>query len=64
MQTKTKMIEDKDNKLYEAYTKNVLHNKDRPWQLVKKLRTKKSFLEQLNKGNPLYTQYLNQNKDE
>ena len=57
------MIEDKDNKLYEAYTKNVLHNKDRPWQLYQKLRTKKSFLEQLNKGNPLYTQYLNQNKD-
>lgn len=37
------MIEDKDNKLYEAYTKNVLHNKDKPWQLVKKLRTKKVF---------------------
>ena len=58
------MIEDKDNKLYEAYTKNVLRNKDKPWQLVKKPRTKKSFLEQLNKGNPLYTQYQNQNKDE
>jgi hypothetical protein len=58
------MIEDKDNKLYEAYTKNVLHNKNKSWQLYQKLRTKKSFLEQLNKGNPLYTQYLNQNKDD
>jgi len=48
------MIEDKDNKMYEAYTKNVLHNKDRPFQLVKKLRTKKNF----------YTQYLNQNKED
>lgn len=58
------MIEDKDNKLYEAYTKNVLRNKDKPWQLCQKLRTKKSFLEQLNKDNPLYTQYLNQNNNE
>lgn len=54
------MIEDKDNKLYEAYTKNVYRNKNKPWELVQKLRTKKDFLEQLNKGNPLYTQYLNQ----
>ena len=54
------MIEDKDNKLYEAYTKNVYRNKNKPWELVQKLRTKKGFLEQLNKGNPLYTQYLNQ----
>ena len=29
------MIEDKDNKLYEAYTKNVLHNKNKKWELVK-----------------------------
>jgi len=54
------MIEDKDNKLYEAYTKNVLHNKHKKWELVKKLRTKKDFLEQLNNGNPFYTQYLKQ----
>ena len=58
------MIEDKDNKLYEAYTKNVYRNKNKPWELVQKLRTKKDFLEQLNKGNPFYTQYLNQNKEQ
>ena len=58
------MIEDNDNKLYEAYTKDVLSNKHKKWELVKIPRTKQDFLEQLNKDNPLYTHYLNQNKDE
>ncbi len=58
------MIEDKDNKLYSAYQKNVLQNKHKKWELVKIPRTKQDFLNQLNKGNPLYTQYINQNKDE
>ena len=53
-----------NEKLYDFLNQTFNINKHKKWELVKIPRTKQDFLEQLNKDNPLYTHYLNPNKDD